>query len=54
MGSLLPDESFCKSELGSLVYKSRKYYGFNPEIEEVKEPLSFFGHVEYTIRITVD
>ncbi|KAI1720809.1 PX domain-containing protein [Ditylenchus destructor] len=53
MSALLPDESYCKSELGLILYKDRKIYGFHSEVVNVKEPTSvLFGHVDYDIQIT--
>jgi hypothetical protein len=54
MSVLLPDESYCTSEIGLILYQERKNYGFFAEVTGVKEPTSMFGFVEYEITITVN
>ena len=51
---LLPEETYCSSELGAILYRDRKVYSFRAEICQVLEPSSsFFSHVEYKIAIIV-
>ena len=47
MYTLLPDETFCKTDLGLLLYSKRKIYDFDVYIVNTRLPTSFFGHVEY-------
>ncbi|CAD5224777.1 unnamed protein product [Bursaphelenchus okinawaensis] len=51
---LLPDESHCRSDIGAILYRDRKIYAFSAEINEVSEPSSIFGYVEYKIGISMD
>lgn len=54
MSALLPDESYCKCELGMMLYRDGRIYGFHAEIAGTKEPASLlFGHVDYEIVFTV-
>jgi hypothetical protein len=51
--TLLPDESYCKSALGTMIYADRKRWGFHAEVVDVREPTSaLFGHVEYDLIMT--
>ena len=51
--TLLPDETYCRTELGAILYRDRKTYGFHAECVDAREPTSMFGHVEYDIDITL-
>ncbi|KAH7696161.1 PX domain-containing protein [Aphelenchoides avenae] len=51
--TLLPDETYCRTELGAILYRDRKTYGFHAECVDAREPTSMFGHVEYDIDITI-
>lgn len=54
MYSLLPDETGCKSVLGTLLYCERKNFGFAAKVVDVELPSSrLFGHVEYKLEISV-
>lgn len=53
MSILLLDETYCKSDLGLILYKDRKNYKFSAVIEKIVEPASFFGHVTYDIVLRV-
>uniref|UniRef100_A0A914HKD8 PX domain-containing protein n=1 Tax=Globodera rostochiensis TaxID=31243 RepID=A0A914HKD8_GLORO len=47
MYSLLPDETGCRSVLGTLVYLERKNFGFSAKVVDVTVPTNrFFGHVD--------
>lgn len=54
MYTLLPDETFCKTDLGLLLYSKRKVYDFDVYIVNTRLPTSFFGHVEYCALIKVN
>lgn len=53
MSVLLLDETYCKSDLGVILYKDRKIYKFSAMIDNIIEPVSFFGHVTYLIVLKV-
>uniref|UniRef100_A0AC35FE52 PX domain-containing protein n=1 Tax=Panagrolaimus sp. PS1159 TaxID=55785 RepID=A0AC35FE52_9BILA len=53
MSTLLPDESYCKCELGTLLYAGRKNHQFKSEIVDHREITGLFSHVEYDVVITV-
>lgn len=54
MSILLPDESYCKTDLGLILYKDRKIYRFQADITDVIQPAGFFGHVDYNIVLKVN
>uniref|UniRef100_A0A914YQR7 PX domain-containing protein n=1 Tax=Panagrolaimus superbus TaxID=310955 RepID=A0A914YQR7_9BILA len=53
MSTLLPDESYCKSELGKLLYAGRKTHEYKAEVVDQREINGIFSHVEYDVVITV-
>ena len=53
MSTLYPDESYCKCELGSILYAKRKGNSFSATVTDQREVTGLFGHVEYDVVITV-
>uniref|UniRef100_A0AC34QNB3 PX domain-containing protein n=1 Tax=Panagrolaimus sp. JU765 TaxID=591449 RepID=A0AC34QNB3_9BILA len=53
MSTLLPDESYCKSELGRILYSKRKGNAFSAAVTDQREVSGLFGHVEYDVVITI-
>ncbi|KAE9549285.1 hypothetical protein FO519_007507 [Halicephalobus sp. NKZ332] len=53
MSTLYPDESYCKCELGSILYSKRKGNEFSAVVTDQREIAGLFGHVEYDVVITV-
>lgn len=53
MSTLLPDDSYCKTELGGILYSGHKNNQFKAEVADQREVSGLFGHVEYDVVITV-
>jgi len=53
MSTLYPDESYCKCELGTILYARRKGNSFSAAVTDQREVSGLFGHVEYDVVITV-
>uniref|UniRef100_A0A7E4VIP8 PX domain-containing protein n=1 Tax=Panagrellus redivivus TaxID=6233 RepID=A0A7E4VIP8_PANRE len=54
MSTLLPDESHCKSDLGTLVYEGRKSNVFSAAVVDHREVTGLFSHVEYDVVVTAE